>query len=192
MSRPLALSLALALLTVAAAQTFDVVAPSEARYRVRERVLGIWLPATVGSTSAVSGLVTLDGPVVVAPSRIEVEAARITSDQLARDIVVRRESLQTDRYPLVVFVPLQIVGLPWPLPREGSIEVDVLGELRVRDVARRVSWIGTARFEGDVVRLEASTTVTFEEIELPRPGLFALAILDDVITLEVALTLARR
>jgi polyisoprenoid-binding protein YceI len=192
MSRPLALSLALALLTVAAAQTFDVVAPSEARYRVRERVLGIWLPATVGSTSAVSGLVTFDGPVVVAPSRIEVEAARITSDQLARDIVVRRESLQTDRYPLVVFVPLQIVGLPWPLPREGSIEVDVLGELRVRDVARRVSWIGTARFEGDVVRLEASTTVTFEEIELPRPGLFALAILDDVITLEVALTLARR
>jgi polyisoprenoid-binding protein YceI len=192
MHRALTVVLTLVMLSVASAQTFDVVAPSEARYLVRERVLGIWMPATVGSTTAVAGTVTFDGPVVVSGSRIDVDAATITSDQAARDAVVRRESLQTDEHRWVTFAPLQVGGLPSPMPTEGRVEITVVGDLTVRGVVRRITWSGTARFEGEVVHLDASTRVTFEALDLPQPRLGALVVLDDEIVLEVALVLARR
>jgi polyisoprenoid-binding protein YceI len=192
MHRARTLVLTLVMLTVASAQTFDVVAPSEARYLVRERVLGIWMPATVGSTTAVVGSVTFDGPVVAPGSRFDVDAARITSDQTARDAVVRRESLQTDEHPWVTFAPVQVTGLPSPLPTEGAFEITIVGDLSVRGVVRRVTWSGTARFDGEAVRLDASTRVTFEALDLPQPSLGALFVLDDEIVLEVALVLARR
>lgn len=192
MQRSIIVLVTLLAVSLAAAQTFDVVAPSEARYRIRERLLGIWLPATVGTTSAVAGTVTLDGPVVVAGSRVDVEAARITSDQALRDAAVRSESLQTDDHPLVTFVPVRITGLPSPLPLEGTVEVDIIGDLRIRDVVRRVRWAGTARFEDDRVLLDARTAVTFDVFELPKPSLGGIVVLDDEIVLEVSLVLARR
>jgi polyisoprenoid-binding protein YceI len=183
---------ALLLVAVTSAQTFDVIAPSEARYRVRERVLGIWMPATVGAAQAVTGSVTFDVAVVGGGSGFSVEAARITSDQPVRDAAVRRETLATDEHPLVVFRPVRVTGLPSPLPRDGLAEITILGDLTIREAAHRVTWTGTAKFDGELVELEASTSVTFEELDLPKPGVGALVMLDDTIVLEVSLLLRRR
>jgi polyisoprenoid-binding protein YceI len=182
----------LATLAAATAQTFEVIAPSEARYRVRERVLGVWLPSTVGSTSAVSGAVTFDVGVVLPGAAVRVEAARIRSDQLARDASVRRDTLHTDEHPLIVFEPLRVVGLPAPLPSDGLVEISILGDLAIRGVVRQVTWAGSVRFDGDLAEIEAATSFTFDDFELPKPRLAGLVVLDDVIVLEVSLRLRRR
>src|SRR5688500_19685329 len=82
---------------------------SEARYRIREQLAGVNFPNdAVGATRAVEGGIAFDaqGRVVSAQSRFTVDLRTLTSDHPRRDNYVRRNTLETERYPSAVFVPL--------------------------------------------------------------------------------------
>ena len=191
--RALAAPLMLAAISVALASGFRVVAPSEANYRVREQLAGITLPGdVVGTTTAISGLVRFAEVGALVPgARVVVELEGLTSGNAQRDDDVGRDLLQTDRFPAAVFVPTAVSGLPAPLPSEGVYEVQIEGELTLREVTRPVVWRGTATFDGDAARLEAATTFTFGDFDLPRPRVALVLTVVDEITLEVRLSLER-
>ena len=104
-----------------AAARYDVVAEgSEVRYRVREQLVGLSFPNdAVGATSAVEGAIVFDaqGRLVPGDSRFTVDLRTLRSDEARRDNYVRRNTLETDRYPMVAFAPAEARGLPAPLPR---------------------------------------------------------------------------
>ena len=182
----------LAGMTVAA--SFEVVSPSEARYRVRERVLGVPLANdAVGITGTLSGSIVLeaDGDTAVS-GEVNVDLTGLVSDQPRRDAYVHEDALETERYPSATFSVSEVRGLPRPPPTDGEVDVVIAGQLTVRNFSLPISWSGTASFDGADVHLDAATTLTFEELGLERPRVGVLVTVSEEITLEVSILLRRR
>ena len=166
---------------------------SEARYRVREQLAGFSLPNdAVGTTRAVEGSVVLDaqGRVVASDSRFTVDLRQLQSDERRRDNYIRRNTLETDRYPMVVFVPTEVRGLSVPPPRAGTATLGLVGDLTVRDVTKPVTWETTAAFRGGEVAIRAATTFSFADFGLRIPRVASVLSVEDRIRLEIDLLLA--
>jgi polyisoprenoid-binding protein YceI len=167
---------------------------SEVRYRVREQLVGFAFPNdAVGATSAIEGAIAFDaqGRVVPADSRITVDLRTLRSDEARRDNYLRRNTLDTDRYPTVLFVPIEARGLPTPLPSTGSAPFELVGDLTIRDVVRRVTWTTTGSFDGPRVSVRARTAFRFGEFGLRVPRVSVVLSVEDDIKLEADLVLRR-
>jgi polyisoprenoid-binding protein YceI len=166
---------------------------SEVRYRVREQLAGLSFPNdAVGVTSAVEGVIVFDAEGRLAPdSRFTVDLRTLRSDEARRDNYVRRNTLETDRYPLVTFVPTETRRLPFPLSGTGSVPFELVGDLTVKDVTRRVSWDATASFDGPRVAVRARTAFRFGDFGLRVPRVSVVLSVEDDIKLEADLVLRR-
>lgn len=173
----------------ALAQSFEV-ASGEARYRVREQLVGIGLTDAVGTTQAVRGQVVLQGS--RASGEFVVDLRELRSDQARRDNYLRQNTLQTDRFPTATFRPRAVEGLPSALPQSGRFPVRVVGELTLRDVTEEVAWEGEAVFQGQEVRVSLKTEFPFEKFRLVQPRVPIVLSVENRIRLEVDLTLRRR
>ncbi len=167
---------------------------SEARYRVREQLAGVNLPSdAVGTTRAITGVLVIEGDrVVPEASRFQVDLRTLTSDQSRRDNFIRRNTLQTDRYPYAVFIPREAPGLPSPLPTSGEHAFQLTGDLTIREVTRPVTWEVTARVEGNRVIAQARTQFTFADFNLEQPRVPVVLSVDETIRLEIDLVLQRQ
>ncbi len=174
----------LLLLAPVLAQTLEV-AEGEARYRVREQLVGVGIADAVGTTREVRGQVTFRGGQV--QGRIVVNLESLRSDQTRRDNYLRQNTLQTARYPEAVFIPTEVRGLPLAWPREGRLEVEVVGRLTIRDVTQETVWRGTAEFLGDRVRVQLQTSFPFERFNLVQPRVPIVLSVENNIRLEVDL-----
>ncbi|MGH7263281.1 MAG: YceI family protein [Candidatus Rokuibacteriota bacterium] len=167
---------------------------SEARYRVREQLAGLSFPNdAVGVTSAVDGQIVLNvgGRVLARASRVSVDVRTLRSDEPRRDRYVRRNTLETDRYPAVVFVPTELRGLRAPLPAAGTVSFELVGDLTVREATRRTAWDATATLEGRDARVRARTAFRFADFGLRVPRVAVVLSVDEVIHLEADLLLRR-
>lgn len=167
---------------------------SEARYRVREQLAGLSFPNdAVGTTSAIEGSLVLDGRGRVLPSdsRFAVDLRTLRSDEARRDNYLRRNTLETDRYPHAVFVPTEVRDLPVPLPQTGTVSFELVGDLAVRDVTRRVTWEVTATILGQDLSVQARTAFRFADFGLRIPRVASVLSVEDNIRLEMGLLLRR-
>jgi len=167
---------------------------SEARYRVREQLVGVDLPNdAVGTTRAITGVLVIEGGrVVPEASRFQVDLRTLTSDQARRDNFIRRNTLQADRYPYAVFIPREIQGLPSPLPTSGEHAFRLIGDLTIREATRPVTWEVTARVEGNRVIAQARTQFTFADFNLEQPRVPVVLSVDETIRLEIDVVLQRQ
>jgi polyisoprenoid-binding protein YceI len=166
-----------------------VVAPTgnEARYRVREQLVGKDLPNdAVGATAGITGRLVVEpnGRVVRDSSRIVVDVANLKSDQSRRDGFLRRRTLQTDSFPTVTIVPTTFQGLSSPIPAGASRSFAITGEMTVRGVTRPTTWQVTARADGPAVVGTATTAFTFKDFSLDQPRVPVLLSVADTIKLE--------
>ena len=167
---------------------------SEVRYRVREQLVGLSFPtAAVGATSAVEGGVAFDGQgrVLSGDSRFTIDLRTLRSDEARRDNYIRRNTLETDRYPTVTFVPTEARRLSFPLPQSGSVPFELVGDLTVKDATRRVTWEATASFDGPRVSIRARTAFRFGDFGLRVPRVSVVLGVEDDIKLEADLVLRR-
>lgn len=172
----------------ALAQTFQV-ASGEARYRVREELLQVGLTDAVGTTKAVRGEVRLqDGRV---SGEFVVDLRELKSDQARRDNYLRQRTLETDRYPFATFRPKEVRGLPNPLPGQGKVPIQVVGDLTIKGVTAEVVWEGEAEFQDDEVRVFLRTEFPFEKFRLTQPRVSVVLSVENRIRLEVELLLRR-
>jgi polyisoprenoid-binding protein YceI len=167
---------------------------SEARYRIREQLAGVNFPNdAVGTTRAIEGGIAFDaqGRIVAGQSRFTVDLRTLTSDQPRRDGYVRRNTLETERYPTAVFVPTDVRGLSVPLPQSGTATFELTGDFTVRTVTRRTTWQATATFSGAEVDVRARTAFRFADLGLQIPRVASVLSVDDNIRLELDLVLRR-
>ena len=201
MKPPLLVSLAaLAALSGAAAQSKSsspsnverlryVVAPTgnEARYRVREQLVGFDLPNdAVGATKAITGRVVVesDGKVVKDSSKILIDLSTLKSDKGRRDGYLRRASLETSKYPKAEMVPTALQGVVVPLAPGTSKTFAVVGDLTIRGVTHPTTWQVTARAEGKDIVGTAATAFTFKDFSLEQPRASVVLSVADTIKLE--------
>jgi polyisoprenoid-binding protein YceI len=167
---------------------------SEARFRVREQLAGKDLPNdAVGATKQVTGVVYLkpDGTIDTSQSKFVVQAGTLATDQSMRDGFVRRNILQTDRYPEVVFVPTSLSGLPNPLPSSGQVTFKLTGQLTIRDVTKEVTWDVTGSIDGGTAKGTATTAFKFEDFNLQQPRVPVVLSIEDNIKLEFDVTMQK-
>ena len=163
---------------------------STARYRVREQLAGISFPNdAIGTTSTVSGalVLTANGAVNPAQSKITVDLRTLKSDQDQRDGFVRGDRLlNVEKFPLVEFLPKRVVGLTWPLPsgRGAQAGFQMVGDMTVHGVTREVTWNVVATFT-DIVAGLATTQFKFDTFGLSKPQLARLLSVADDIGLEL-------
>ena len=168
---------------------------NEARYRVREQLVGVSFPNdAVGVTKAIEGGIAIDqaGRIVSSGSKITVNLVSMASDRDMRDGYVRRNTLVTETYPAVVLVPTELRGLPWPLPASGTVNFQLLGNLTVKDVTRSTTWEVTLTIAGNALTGTATTSFTFEEFGLTKPRVARVMSVEDTIKLEYDLRLVRQ
>ncbi|AHG92656.1 YceI family protein (plasmid) [Gemmatirosa kalamazoonensis] len=160
---------------------------NEARYRVRERLMGHDLDNdAIGTTKEITGRLFVDaqGRVVRDSSRIVVTLTNLTSDQARRDGFVKRRTLQVDSFPTATLVPTEFRGGTGTLPTSGTATFELLADLTVRGVTRPTVWKVTARAEGGAVTGTATTAFTFKDFSLDQPRVPVLLSVADTITLE--------
>lgn len=165
-----------------------------ARYRVREQLVGLDLPNdAVGETREVSGAIVLgaDGRLVPGSSRIVVGVGALTSDRDRRDQFIRRNTLETEQFPTVEFIPTGVRGIQLP-PAPGTRTFQLLGNLTIRGVTRPTSWNVNASVAGDTVSGSASTRFTFADFDLTQPRVRIVLSVADSIGLEYDFRLIRQ
>lgn len=171
-------------------ETRLVLAPTgnEARYRVREQLVGVDFPNdAVGVTSAVTGEIVLDdaGKVVAGRSRITVDLRTLKSDRERRDGYIQRRTLETETHPNAVLEVTGISGLAHPLPTRGALAFTLTGNLTVRGTTRPTTWRVTADASTEGYRGSAKTSFTFEEFGLTKPRVGVVLSVEDTIGLEL-------
>jgi hypothetical protein len=160
---------------------------NQARYRVREQLVGYDLPNdAVGSTSAITGSIALDaeGRVIPPRSRIVVDVTGLRSDFERRDGYVQNRLLFTEQNPTVELQPRAIRGLPRPLPTSGTHPFEMLADLTVQGNTRPTTWRGEARFGEGRVSGSSATVFTFDDFGLTQPRVPILVSVADSIRLE--------
>ncbi len=159
-------------------QTFVIVAEeSEARYIIDEELLG--QPKTVvGTTSAISGELTVDpaNPAVSSIGPIRIEAGTFTTDSNRRDGAVRRFVLQTSQFQFITFTATQYVGLPDAAAIGDEIQFEVTGDLTVRTITKPAIFIVTMQIVSDSeLRGSAATIIVRDDYELRIPQVPSVA-----------------
>jgi polyisoprenoid-binding protein YceI len=160
---------------------------NEARYRVREQLAGVDFPNdAVGKTSRVDGSITVaaDGTVLVSDSRFTIDLTSLTSDRDRRDNYLRRNTLQTEQHPTAVFVPKVIRGIKLPMPNNGEVKFQMVGDLSIKGVTKEVTWDVSAKSERGSITGQAKTRFTFADMQLEKPRVRSVLTVDDDITLE--------
>ena len=169
-------------------QTY-IVAPTgnEARYRVREQLAGFDLPKdAIGATSNVTGRIVIgpDGKVAREGSKVTIDLSTLKSDQGRRDNYLRRNTLETSKYPTAELVPAALEGLLLPIAPGSSQTFSVRGDLTVHGATHPTTWQVTARGEGNGIVGTATTAFTFKDFGLEQPKVPVVLSVADTIRLE--------
>ena len=160
---------------------------NEARYRVREQLMGKDLPNdAVGATNAITGSILAypDGRIVKDSSKIVIDVRTLKSDQSRRDGFLQRRTLETEKYPTVELVPTEIRGFNGKLPASGDVTFQLVGDLTVHGVTRPTVWNVTAHPDGQDFVGTATTAFTFKDINLDQPKVPVVLSVADTIKLE--------
>jgi polyisoprenoid-binding protein YceI len=167
---------------------------SSAGYTVREQLAKLSLPSdAIGTTNSITGSITIlpDGTIDSANSKFTVDVSTLKTDQSMRDNFVRRAVLHTDQYPLAVFVPTQVTGLPATLPQSGDVAFKVTGNLTIQNVTKPITWDVSGTINNGEATGKATTSFTFEDFNLTQPHISVVLSIVDKINLTVTGDLQR-
>ncbi len=143
---------------------------------------------TVGTTKAVAGDILVD-PTNPAASRlgeIVVDISQFQSDISMRDNAIRRQWLESAKYPLATFQNATLTGLPAAWPAGQPVSFQIAGDLTVHNTTQHVVWNATATLDGSTLRAEATTTLHMSQFGVQAPSMPMLSV-EDPVTLTLKL-----
>lgn len=157
---------------------------SEVRYEVGETLFNQnnRFNLAVGRTRGIAGdiLVDYSQPSNSQIGDIVVDVSQFTSDESRRDNFIRRQWLESSRYPLATFVTRAIEGVPDQVAVGHSISFTILGDLTVKETTRPVNWNITLTLEDGRLVGSAATEILMSEFGVGPIQLPVLATEDQV------------
>ena len=169
--------------------SFQIQPGTIARYKIGERLTRFKSPITaIGETEGVEGGIQLEGGNIVGDSIINVDLTILKSDENKRDGWVRRQG-GIGQTAKILFKSVN--GLQWPLPENGSLKFDLIGDLTISGKSNETNWKVDAEISGDEIRGKAATSITWEQFSLSKPRLPFIISVEDEIELEIDFIVAR-
>jgi polyisoprenoid-binding protein YceI len=141
----------------------------------------------VGTTSAVAGDILIDrvNPAATQVGEIVIDISQLRSDDSRRDNAIRRQWLESSRYPKATLKTTTIAGLPAALVDGTPYAFRLTGDLTIRTTTRSVTWEVTATLDGETLRGKATVPIKLTDFGIQPPKLVDLGVEDDVVlTLE--------
>jgi polyisoprenoid-binding protein YceI len=174
----------------ATARTF-IIAPerSEVRFIIDEILSGS--PKTViGVNNLVEGELLVDpaAPANTQLGAISIDAGGFVTDDNRRNNAIRRFVLQTDRFPVVLFTPTEITGLPSSANAGDSFDFQITGDLAILNSTNPVTFDLTAQvLSENEIQVSGSTTIDRGSFGLSIPSVPFVASVDEELILELDL-----
>lgn len=141
----------------------------------------------VESASAVSGVIVLDAKGEVMPgSKLTLDVTKLQSDRAIRDGFIKRNTLNTARYPNVEFVPKRIDGLGGPPPASGKKAFTLVGDTTIKGVTKPMTWNVTAQFDQSGCTGVATSSFKLSDFGMTPPKAGPVISVEDTGNLQVS------
>ncbi len=144
----------------------------------------------IGSTSDLTGTleIDLDDPTQTLISPIQIDARTLATDNRFRNRSLSRFILQSNRdeYQYITFTPTAITGLPAAAQAGDVLELEVTGDLQIRDITQLVTFATTVTATTtSLLTGFATTTVQRADFELTIPEVEGVADVTEEVRLEL-------
>lgn len=158
---------------------------SEVSYEVEERLAGRSNTA-VGTTKGIAGDIRVDyaDPSNTEVGEVVVNVQQLDSDHQLRDERLRHDFLESNDHPLVTFVPTEVEGIGDDLGDGSEHQVQITGDLTVKDTTDTVVLDATVERDGDTLLIDATTTVLLSDFGVGPINLVGLATTEDEVLLR--------
>lgn len=165
---------------------------SSVTYSVKENLAGDDRTAE-GTTTAVAGdiAVNTDDPAASRIGQIVVNVELFESDSALRDKRIRTDFLDSSEYPMATFDAVEVDGLPASLDGETTSELEISGDLTVRDRTAPATFTGEATLTEDTLTARMSATVLMSDYEVGPINLIGLVSTGDEVELTFDLVAER-
>lgn len=156
---------------------------SKASYAVDETFLNQnnRLVTAVGMTTLVNGEIILDpqNPANTRVGEITVDISALKSDSDRRDNAIRRDWLESAKYPIARFVPTAYEGLPASYEIGQELSFKMTGDMTVRDTTIPVTWDVVARYDGSQLVGTATTQIKMSSFNFAAPSIAGILRAED-------------
>lgn len=141
------------------------------------------LNTAIGKTSKIAGQMILNynDPTQSAFGTFLVDISMLKSDSGNRDEMIRKQFLESAKFPLATFTVKRVENFP-ANPKEGqTLQFNLIGDMLVKQTTREVKWEVVAVLNGNKLVGKAKTFVFMKDFNFDPPSiLFQLAVKDGV------------
>jgi polyisoprenoid-binding protein YceI len=171
-----------------------VIVPEEtqASYQVQEQFMNQSLPVmALGTTNNIEGVVEVNlnaTPPQARIPRMVVDLRTLVSDNSRRDSRIRREWLESDRFPNAEFTADEVIDGPQTYTEGEEVRFTLLGEMTIREVSRPVEFDVVAVLQGDTITGTATTEILMRDFGFNPPDIIGVLTVEDGVLLTVDFT----
>ncbi len=164
---------------------------SEVSFTLQEDLRGV-RTTVVGVTNEVAGdiLVDFNNPSQSTLSMVRVNVRTLETDSSMRNNQIRGQILQSSRdeenYEFADFTPTEIVNFPADPQVGESVNFQIVGEFRVRDIVQTITFDATVTLvDENTMTGTATTQVLRSDYELTIPSVPSVANVTDEVQLQI-------
>jgi len=121
---------------------------------------------------------------------ITVDISTFTSDSSRRDNAIRNRWLESATYPMATFVPTQVSGLSADVQAGETVNLQISGDLTVREVTKPVTFDVQVRLENDVLQGSATTEVLMTDFGFSPPDIAGMLRAEDKVKIDFTFSAA--
>jgi polyisoprenoid-binding protein YceI len=159
-------------------------------YRVQEQLAQVGAATAVGRSTEVTGSLEYDGSAITAVD-VEADVSALQSDRSQRDNALRRQALETDRYPTATFKLTQPIELEQKPAAGQTISVTATGDLTIHGVTNSVSIPLQGQLVNGQVVVVGSTEIVFADYQIAQPTAASVLSVEDHGVIELQLVFSR-
>lgn len=162
-------------------------AQTTVEYAVQEVLLGN-NQITRGRTNTVEGefqLYMQNGRAFLALSSLQVDLRTLTTDNAVRDQAIRKNWLESDKYPRAIFVANQVEGLPTDAVQSQTYKFQVVGDMTIRNVTKSVTFDVSVMVQDNIIVGEGTTVLYMQDFGFDPPSVAGTTIVSDPVTVTV-------
>jgi polyisoprenoid-binding protein YceI len=162
---------------------------SQVSYTVQETFINKnnKLNTAVGVTKQVTGDIygNKTDPTQSKIGLITIDISQFTSDSAMRDNFIRRNFLESSKYPLATFAPTSFVGLPNSYTDGQSYSFKVTGDMTVHNVTKPVTFDVTASLSGNTLSGSATANINMSDFGVGPITLAGMIQTEDAVKLTL-------
>ena len=134
-----------------------------------------------GVTNIVSGdiIINFTDPALSSVGDITVDISAFKSDKTRRDNAIRDRWLESNKYPIAIFTPTQLKGLPEKYILGDTVDFEIDGSLSVRDTTSPASFSVTLTVNDDEMLGQASTRLLMTDFGFDPPDISGILIAEN-------------